>query len=149
MNEQKEGRKTMADARDKALKIIEKNEIGVMATVSDNKPAARYMTFYNEGFILYALTDKRTSKVEDIEANPHAFILLGYEEGMLNKNYVEIEADVSLTDNQDLIDHLWSSSMNLIFDGKDDPNILILKITPEKVSLKGTKNTEVESVDLT
>lgn len=139
----------MADARDKALKVIEKDNIGVMATVSDNKPVARYMTFYNEGFILYTITDKRTSKVEDIEANPNAFVLLGYEEGLLNKNFVEIEAKVSMTDNQSLIDHLWSSYMNAIFDGKDDPNILILKLTPEKVSLRGTKNTEVESIDLT
>ena len=139
----------MADARDKALKVIEKDNIGVMATVSDNKPVARYMTFYNEGFILYTITDKRTSKVEDIEANPNAFVLLGYEEGLLNKNFVEIEAKVSMTDNQSLIAHLWSSYMNTIFDGKDDPNILILKLTPEKVSLRGTKNTEVESIDLT
>lgn len=139
----------MADARDKALKVIEKDKIGVMATVSDNKPAARYMTFYNEGFMLYTITDKRTSKVEDIEANPNAFVLLGYEEGLLNKNFVEIEAKVSMTDDHALIEHLWSSSMNVIFDGKEDPNILILKLTPEKVSLRGTKNTEVESVDLT
>ena len=138
----------MADARDKALKVIEKDNIGVMATVSDNMPVARYMTFYNEGFTLYTITDKRTSKVEDIEANPNAFILLGYEEGLLNKNFVEIEAKVSMTDNQSLIDHLWSSYMNAIFDGKDDPNILILKLTPEKVSLRGTKNTEVEAIDL-
>ena len=138
----------MADARDKALKVIEKDNIGVMATVSDNMPVARYMTFYNEGFTLYTITDKRTSKVEDIEANPNAFILLGYEEGLLNKNFVEIEAKVSMTDNQSLIDHLWSSYMNAIFDGKDDPNILILKLTPEKVSLRGTKNTEVEAIEL-
>ena len=139
----------MADARDKALNVIEKDNIGVMATVSDNMPVARYMTFYNEGFTLYTITDKRTSKVEDIEANPNAFILLGYEEGLLNKNFVEIEAKVSMTDNQSLIDHLWSSYMNAIFDGKDDPNILILKLTPEKVSLRGTKNTEIEAIDLT
>ena len=63
----------MADARDKALKIIEKDNIGVMATVSGNKPVARYMTFYNEGFTLYTITDKRTSKVEDIEEFMSAF----------------------------------------------------------------------------
>lgn len=56
----------MADARDTALKVIDKDNIGVMATVSpDKKPQARYMTYYNEGFILYTMTDKRTSKVEE------------------------------------------------------------------------------------
>ena len=58
----------MADVRDTALKVIEKDNIGVMSTVSpDNKPHARYMTFYNEGFMLFTLTDKRTDKVEEIE----------------------------------------------------------------------------------
>lgn len=27
------------------------------------------------------MTDKRTSKVEEVEANPEAYILLGYEKG--------------------------------------------------------------------
>ncbi|SFH63967.1 pyridoxamine 5'-phosphate oxidase family protein [Pisciglobus halotolerans] len=139
----------MADAREEALKVIEKNNIGVLSTISGDKPVSRYMTFFNEGFMLYTLTDKRTEKVEDIEQNPNTFILLGYEEGLLNKNFVEIEGKVSTTEDQSLIDHLWSSYMNLIFDGKDDPNILILEIKPEKVSLRGTKNNEVTAVDLT
>lgn len=140
----------MADARDTALKVIDKDNIGVMATVSpDNKPQARYMTFYNEGFILYTMTDKRTSKVEEVEAHPEAYILLGYEEGLFNKNFVEIEAEVSVTDNNELIKHLWNPAMNAIFDGKDDPNILILKLTPKNVHLRGTKNAEIESIDLT
>lgn len=74
----------MADEREKALKIIEKNNIGTLSTISGNKPVSRYMTFFNEGFILYTLTDKRTDKVEDLEENPNAFILLGYDIGLLN-----------------------------------------------------------------
>lgn len=140
----------MADVRDTALKVIEKDNIGVMATVTpENKPHARYMTFYNEGFILYTLTDKRTSKVEEIEENPHTYVLLGYEEGLFNKNFVEIEAEVSVTDNQELIEHLWNPAMHAVFDGKDDPNILVLKLTPKNVYLRGTKNGEVEAIDLT
>lgn len=140
----------MATARETALKIIEKDNIGVLATVTaDNKPHARYMTFFNEGFILYTMTDKRTNKIEEIEANPYAHILLGYEEGLFNKNFVEIEAVVSLTENDELIETLWNPAMNVIFDGKDDPNIIILKLTPSSIYLRGTKSGEVESIDLT
>jgi len=138
----------MADERDKALKIIEKNNIGTMSTVSDDKPVSRYMTFFNEGFILYTITDKRTHKVEDLETNPHVFILLGYDTGLLNKNYVEIAGQATITEDQSLIEHLWSPYMNLIFDGKDDPNIVILKIQPDTVTLRGTKDNEVISIDL-
>ncbi|SDQ24349.1 pyridoxamine 5'-phosphate oxidase family protein [Carnobacterium viridans] len=138
----------MADERDKALKIIEKNKIGTMSTVSENKPVSRYMTFFNEGFILYTLTDKRTDKVEDLEENPYTFILLGYDTGLLNNKYVEIAGQVSITEDQSLIEHLWSPYMNAIFDGKDDPNITVLKIQPDTVTLRGTKDSEIISVDL-
>lgn len=138
----------MADEREKALKIISKNNIGVLSTVAGNKPKSYYMTFFNEGFVLYTLTDKRTEKVEEIKENPNAFVLLGYEEGILNKDYVEIEGKLSLTEDQSLIEHLWSSYMNLIFDGKEDPNIMILQLKPDTVRLRGTKNDEVISIDL-
>ncbi|MEG0443915.1 MAG: pyridoxamine 5'-phosphate oxidase family protein, partial [Carnobacterium sp.] len=75
-------------------------------------------------------------------------VLLGYDTGLLHNQYVEIEGKTSLTDDQSLIEHLWSPYMNLIFDGKDDPSILILQIQPETVSLKGTKDAEVISIDL-
>lgn len=138
----------MADAREKALKIIEKNTIGPMSTVSEDKPVSRYMTFFNEGFVLYTLTDKRTDKVEDLEKNPHTFILLGYDTGLMSNKYVEIAGQVSITEDQSLIDHLWSPYMNVIFDGKDDPNIVVLKIQPDTVTLRGTKDSEVISIDL-
>lgn len=64
------------------------------------------MTFYHEGFILYTLTDKRTDKVDEIEANPYAYILLGYEEGLFNKNFVEIEGEISITEDDSFIYHL-------------------------------------------
>ena len=144
------GEDKMADLRDTALSIIEKDNIGVMSTVTpDNKSQARYMTFYNEGFILYTLTDKRTAKVDEIESNPYAHVLLGYEEGLFNKNFVEIEAEVAITEDDSLIEHLWMAPMNAVFEGKDDPNIMVLKLTPKKVLVRGTKNQEVEAIDLT
>ncbi|MEG0552996.1 MAG: pyridoxamine 5'-phosphate oxidase family protein [Carnobacterium sp.] len=138
----------MADEREKALKIISKNKIGVLSTVAGNKPKSYYMTFFNEGFILYTLTDKRTGKVEEIEDNHNAFVLLGYEEGLLNKEYVEIEGELTLTEDQSLIEHLWSPYMNIIFDGKEDPNIIVLQLKPETVKLRGTKHDEVISINL-
>lgn len=100
------------------------------------------MIFYNEGFILYTLTDKRTAKVDEIEANPHAHVLLGYEEGLFNKNFVEIETEVSITEDDSLIEHLWMAPMNAVFESKDDPNIMVLRLTPKKflcVELKTRK----------
>ena len=138
----------MADAREEALDILKDNKVGTLSTVSNNKPFSRYMTFFNEGFVLYTITDKRTHKVDELEENPHAFVLLGYEEGLLNKQYVEIQGQVDITEDDSLIDHLWSTYMNLIFDGKDDPNIVVLRIKPEKLTLRNTKKKDVIELDL-
>jgi len=132
----------MTEAKEKALKILDKNEVGVLATVSGNKPVARYMDFKSDDFVLYTVTDKRTEKVEDIEANNHAFVLIGYEEGVFDKNYLEIEATVSMTQDPDLIDRAWNDYMDDTYKGKDDPNILVLKLTPQKVTLKLKKDDE-------
>lgn len=137
----------MTDVKEKALKIMSKNDVGVLATVSGNKPVARYMSFYSEDFVLYTITDKRTEKMEDIEHNPHAFILLGYEGGLLDKDYVEIEATVSTSYNSELIERAWNDYMDNQYSGKDDPNILVLRMSPLKVTLKekkGEKSTAVE-----
>lgn len=39
--------------------------------------------------------------------------------------------------------------MNAVFESKDDPNIMVLRLTPKKVLVRGTKNQEVEAIDLT
>lgn len=138
----------MADPREKALDILKDNKIGILSTVSENQPYSRYMTFFNEGFILFTITDKRTHKVQDIQENPNVFVLLGYEEGLLKKQYIEMKGKVDTTDDQSLIEHLWSPYMNVIFEGKDDPNILILRIKPDTVRLRNTKDDEVIDLDL-
>ena len=66
----------------------------------------------------------------------------------VNKKYVEIQGQVVITEDDSLIEHLWSAYMNLIFDGKDDPNIVVLRIKPEKLTLRNTKKKDVIELDL-
>ncbi|MFL2078668.1 pyridoxamine 5'-phosphate oxidase family protein [Marinilactibacillus psychrotolerans] len=138
----------MEDIKEKALKIMEKNDVGVMATISGNKPMARYMSFYSKGFTLYTITDKRTEKVEDLEKNSNVFVLLGYEEGIFDKDYVEVEGEVSMVKNQEIIEKSWNDYMDDQYASKEDPNILVLEIKPTKVNVKSKKGKEVEEIIL-
>lgn len=140
--------KVMEDIKEKALKIMEKNDVGVMATISGNKPMARYMSFYSKGFTLYTITDKRTEKVEDLEKNSNVFVLLGYEEGIFDKDYVEVEGEVSMVKNQEIIEKSWNDYMDDQYASKEDPNILVLEIKPTKVNVKSKKGKEVEEIIL-
>lgn len=138
----------MTDIKEKAMKIMDKNDVGVMATISGNKPVARYMSFYSEEFTLYTITDKRTEKVEDLESNPNVFVLLGYEEGMFDKDYVEVEGTVSMVKNQEIIDKAWNDYMDDQYSSKEDPNILVLEIKPNAINVKNKKGNQVEEVTL-
>lgn len=140
--------KVMEDIKEKALKIMEKNDVGVMATISGNKPMARYMSFYSKGFTLYTITDKRTEKVEDLEKNSNVFVLLGYEEGIFDKDYVEVEGEVSMVKNQEIIEKSWNDYMDDQYASKEDPNILVLEIKPTKINVKSKKGKEVEEIIL-
>jgi len=136
----------MEEVKERALKIMDKKDVGVLATIADNKPVARYMSFYSEGFNLYTITDKRTEKVEDIQNNPHVFVLLGHEEGMFDKDYVEIEGTVSTSTDQEIIDKAWNKYTDKHYSSKDDPNILVLKIEASKVNLKNRTGSEIQEI---
>ena len=49
-------------AKELALKILKNSLIGTMATIEQNKPHSRYMTFFNDDFIITQRQVKRRTK---------------------------------------------------------------------------------------
>ncbi|MBP1970210.1 general stress protein 26 [Virgibacillus natechei] len=113
--------------------ILKSNYVGPMATVKNNKPHSRYMTFFSEGLKLYTLTSKETDKAEETEANPFTHILLGYEGEGFGDEYVEYEGKVSLNNSEELKKELWNDKMKLYFDGPEDPELVLLEINPTAI----------------
>lgn len=116
-------------------KIMDNSSVGVMATVRGNKPYSRYMTFFRKGLQLYTATSKETHKVEEIEKVPFTHVLLGYEGEGFGDEYVEYEGEVEINHSKDLKEELWNTYLEKWFDGPDDPNYIVLKITPTQISL--------------
>ena len=56
------------ELKQQALKIMEDSMIGTLATIKENKPHSRYMTFFNDEFTLYTATSKQTQKVDELES---------------------------------------------------------------------------------
>lgn len=131
-----------------ALQILEDSMIGTLATIKDNKPHSRYMTFFNDEFTLYTATSKKTQKVEELEKNPNAHILLGYEGEGVGDSFLEIEGQMSLRDDRDMIDKVWNEHLRGWFEGPDDPNLIILAITPARVRLMNRKGKDPETIEL-
>ena len=129
----------MTNAKEQALKILNDNMIGTMATVQQNKPHSRYMTFFNDDFILYTATSKKTHKVEDIEQNPYTHILLGYDGNGLGDSFLEIEGKVEESDDESMKEKVWNDALKGWFDGPEDPDLVILKIVPMQVRVMNSK----------
>jgi len=123
------------DLKEKVITIISNHRTGTLATVENNKPHTRYMTFYNEDITLYTPTKRDTEKIDEIKNNPYVSVLLGYEDKGQSDAFVEILGTSSINDTQSLKDRFWEESFNQWFDGPNDPNYVFLEIQPETVRI--------------
>lgn len=116
-------------------KILATTSVGSMATVKNNQPHSRYMTFFNQDLTLFTATNAKTEKIEEIEDNPNTHILIGYEGDGFGDDYVEYTGSVSINDSPELKNKFWNEYTEKIFEGPDDPNYIILEIKPAHIQL--------------
>lgn len=121
------------ELKQKVLNLLDEQKVGTLATVEQDQPHTRYMTFFHDGLTLYTPTSKETHKADEIKKNPNVHILIGYTGEGFGDTYAEIAGTATLTDDRELIDRLWSEEMEKWFKGKDDPNLVILKIDPTSI----------------
>ena len=103
------------------------------------------MVFYHDEAVLYTKTDEDSPKVEEVESNPQAHILLGYEETK-NKSFLEIKAKVEVINDQETIDWLWETQDKVYFDSKNDPDLTVLKLIPEQIKIMNSDNFDTPEV---
>lgn len=55
------------ELKQKVMNLLNEQKVGTLATVEQDKPHTRYMTFFHEGLTLYTPTSKETHKADEIE----------------------------------------------------------------------------------
>lgn len=120
------------------IKTLDANSFGSFGTIEEgNKPKVRYMAVFHEGLNIYLATNRKTHKVEELSDNPNVFLLLGYETGG-SKDVLEIEATATVTKDEGLRSKVWSKELEPWFTGPDDPNYVILELTPTRIEYMGS-----------
>ena len=114
--------------------VLNTSKVGVLSTAYHNQPNSRYMVFYNDGLELYTKTNINSIKVAEIQNNPRAYILLGYNDTK-QRSFVEIDANIEVVTDQQTIDWLWETQDKSFFSSKDDPELCVLKVTPKTIKL--------------
>ena len=123
------------ELKSRILKVLGESKVGSLATVKENKPHSRYMTFFNEDLTLYTPTSKETYKADEIEKNPYVHILLGYEGDGTGDAYIEVQGKAVIKEEQHLKDKYWSVKMKKWIESPNDPNFIILEVKPETIRL--------------
>lgn len=126
----------------KITETLERNRFGSFATVEGGRPKVRYMTVFNEGMTVYLVTSSQTHKVEELEQNPNVALLLGFEQGG-TQDEVQIEGTAKVTRDEELRKKLWHDTFEQWLEGPDDPNYVVIEITPTRAEYAKSKH-EVE-----
>ncbi|MGX9136205.1 pyridoxamine 5'-phosphate oxidase family protein [Rummeliibacillus sp. JY-2-4R] len=134
--------------KEKVVKIISEHKKGVLASVENNKPHARYMTFFSEDLTLFSPTKLDTEKIDEIEKNPSVSVLLGYEDKGQSDAYVAISGTATINKSKDLKEKYWEESFKQWFESPEDSNYVFLQIQPEIVRILNINGEPAEELTL-
>ena len=115
---------------DRAWDLMKKIGFAMLVTKDGAKLRARPMTAYperNENAI-YFLTDARRHKDEEIAGNPD--INLSFADAS-DQKYVSVTGTAAISNDRAKIKRLFSAPAKAWWDSADDPNIRVLKVTPD------------------
>ncbi len=135
-----------SEAANRITEILDESKVGVLSTARNNEPNARYMWFYNDGLTLYAKTNDKSPKYDELKDNPRAHVLLGFHDSSTHA-FVEVYGEVERIKDQETIDWLWEEADKEFFESKDNPHLKALKITPKAIKIMN--DDEFEDVQLT
>jgi general stress protein 26 len=114
---------------DRVWKLMEKITFCMLANWNGKELRSRPMAAYlrREEDAIYFLTDVRHHKDEEIREYPQVCAAFADPAG----HYASVSGHATLSNDRAKIKELWSTAAKAWWDSPDDPNILVLKVTPE------------------
>ncbi len=118
------------DAATRIWDMVKSSHICLLVTKNGARLRARPMgvTPKREEHALYLLTDARRAKDAEIMADDQ--VCLAFHTG--SADYVSISGSAVVSDDRAKIRELWSVAAKAWWDSAEDPNIRVIKITPEE-----------------
>jgi general stress protein 26 len=115
---------------DRAWEMMKKIGFAMLVTRDGDKLRARPMSAYleRESNAIYFLTDARRHKDEEIARDPN--INLSFANAG-DQKYVSVTGTAVVSNDRARIKQLFSTPAKACWDSAEDPNIRVLKITPD------------------
>jgi general stress protein 26 len=111
--------------------MMKKITFAMLATRDGDKIRARPMAAYlePEHNMIYFLTDARRHKDEEIARDHHVNLSFSDPGGM---KFVSLSGSAAISNDRAKIKELFTTTAKAWWDSAEDPNIRVLKITPEE-----------------
>lgn len=133
--------------QDRAWQLMEKIGFAMLVTHDGDKLRARPMSAHVErnSNAIYFLTDARRHKDDEIARNPS--INLSFADAGAQK-YVSLTGTAVVSNDRAKIKELWSTPAKAWWDSAEDPNIRVLKITPDDAEFWDSPGTIISYVKM-
>jgi general stress protein 26 len=132
---------------ERAWELMKKIGFAMLVTRDGDKMRARPMSAYleRENNAIYFLTDARNHKDDEIARNPG--INLSFADASAQK-YVSLTGTAVVSNDRARIKELFSTEAKAWWESADDPNIRVLKITPDDAEYWDSPGTVVSYVKM-
>ena len=133
--------------QDRAWDLMKKIGFAMLVTRDGDKLRARPMSAYlaRDENMIYFLTDARHHKVEEIARNPQ--VNLSFADAG-SQTYVSLTGTAAVSNDRNKIRDLFTTTAKAWWDSAEDPNIRLLKITPDDAEFWDSPGTVVSYVKM-
>jgi general stress protein 26 len=132
---------------DRAWDLMKKIGLAMLVTRDGDKLRARPMNAYleRENNAIFFLTDARHHKDEEIARNPS--VNLSFADAG-DQKYVSVTGTAVVSNDRAKIKELFSTPAKAWWDSADDPNIRVLKFTPDDAEFWDSPGTVISYVNM-
>jgi general stress protein 26 len=132
---------------DRAWELMKKIGFAMLVTRDGDKLRARPMSAYleRENNAIYFLTDARRHKDDEIARNPNVNLSFA---NASDQKYVSVSGTAVVSNDRARIKQLFSTPAKAWWDSADDPNIRVLKISPEDAEFWDSPGTVISYVKM-
>jgi general stress protein 26 len=132
---------------DRAWNLMKKIGFAMLVTRDGDKLRARPMSAYleRENNAVYFLTDARRHKDEEIARNPS--VNLSFADAS-DQKYVSVTGTAVVSNDRAKIKQLFSTPAKAWWDSAEDPNIRVLKFTPDDAEFWDSSGTVISYVKM-
>jgi general stress protein 26 len=122
------------ELKNKIFEVIKKYPVSSVATINEDKPWVRYMVVQpDENLNLWTTSFANSRKLEQIQKNNNVHVTLGADPQDWHKPYVNVVGKAEILTDKETKKKCWNEMLSEFFSGPEDPNYVVIKISPEKI----------------